>query len=366
MMQSKKNKNMFSTHFPTPAFLKMSPVGIDISERVVRFVELVETKKGLEVGRYGKTVIPANVVSSGVVQDRDSLKMTLKKLKRNNNLNFVRASLPEERGYLYKTEARGTDDEEIKKDLEFHLEENAPVSPEEAVFDYEIVKNKNYKKGHPDVSVSVFSEKVVNSYVSIFQESGLIPISLEVEAHAIARAVVPKGDQRSYMIVDFGAMRSGLSIVSEGVLRFTSTLELGSDNLTESIKKSLSVSAEEAEEIKMEKGFSDLKGDEKLVGAIITTLSALKDEIKRHYTYWQSRGEENDPENKHKIDKLIFCGGGSAMPGLKEYMSLGLDVDVDIANVWTNVFSLDEYIPPITFRESLSYATAIGLALPRD
>jgi hypothetical protein len=38
---------------------------------------------------------------------------------------------------------------------------------------------------------------------------------------------------------------------------------------------------------------------------------------------------------------------------------------VELANVWVNVLSFDNEIPPIEYLDSLNYATVVGLALPK-
>ena len=53
-------------------------------------------------------------------------------------------------------------------------------------------------------------------YLELFQGTGLTPLSFEIEADAIGRAVIPAGDKGTYMVMDFGKNRSGIYIVSEG------------------------------------------------------------------------------------------------------------------------------------------------------
>ena len=67
------------------------------------------------------------------------------------------------------------------------------------------------------------------------------------------------------------------------------------------------------------------------------------------------------------ISQIILCGGNATTPGLQEYFSVGLKISVDISNVWINVFSSDsQYLPPIDFKHSLGFASAIGLALSNE
>jgi Tfp pilus assembly PilM family ATPase len=67
--------------------------------------------------------------------------------------------------------------------------------------------------------------------------------------------------------------------------------------------------------------------------------------------------------DERKIEKVILCGGSANLMGLPEYLSESLSIPTERARVWQNAFSLESFVPPITQRYSLGYATAIGLAL---
>ena len=149
---------------------------------------------------------------------------------------------------------------------------------------------------------------------------------------------------------------------SEEVLRYTSTIDVGGSSLTRAVEKHFGVSKEEADKIKNEKGFARYKENKELLEILLTTVSILRDEVSRHFTYWNTHKGENEKENE-KIDKIILCGGSANLAGLPEYLSSNINVVVEVANVWANTFSLNDVIPDIEQRYSLAYATTIGLAL---
>ncbi|MCH7772439.1 MAG: pilus assembly protein PilM, partial [Bacteroidetes bacterium] len=142
----------------------------------------------------------------------------------------------------------------------------------------------------------------------------------EIEAQAIARSVIQNGDDGTYMIIDFGKMRTGLGIVSRGLLSFTSTLDVVGDTLTEAIAEHFSVSTEKAERIKNESDFIKNKDNSELFLTLMKTIGELKDEIERHYRYWNTRIDKQG-ETAPRIDKIILCGGSSNVVGLREYLS---------------------------------------------
>ena len=63
------------------------------------------------------------------------------------------------------------------------------------------------------------------------------------------------------------------------------------------------------------------------------------------------------------VEKVFLLGGSANFKGLPEYIAGKVRAQTERPNVWQNAFSFDEYIPPIDYRTSLQYATAIGLAL---
>ncbi len=342
------------TLFPTPRYLQMPAVGIDISDSTIRVLELVKGKDGLEVGRFGSRPIPPGVVVRGDIARPNDLIKVLIDLRKAFAVKFVRVSLPEEKGYLFKASAaQGS----VLAGIESQLEENVPIPPADAVYDFDIVETD--RSGLAHTVVSVLPKGAAKQYNDLFLAAGLTPLSFEIEAQAIARAIIPRGDTGVYMIVDFGGNLTGLSIVKRGVVHFTSTLDISGALLTASIQKRFNLSTEEAEKLKADRGFVlERGGDSEVYNAMVSTVAALRDEINKHYIYWHTKDEKEPP-----INKIVLCGGDSNLKGLTDYLSVSMRAVVEVGNPWVNVCSFDHYIPPITASNSLRYATAIGLAI---
>ncbi len=250
---------------------------------------------------------------------------------------------------------------DIRGAIELLLEEQIPLKASETLFDYEIEEET---EGGIQVSVSAVPRALVDGYLEAFSGSGISPLAFEIEAQSIARAVVPEGYKEPCLIVDFGKTRSGIAIVSNGRVEFTSTIPVGGGSLTEAIAKNLKVSYSEAEKIKREKGIVGISDNEDLSLALISSVSILRDEIVRHLSYWKNHRDEFE-KNHAEVQKIYLCGGDSNLSGFAEYLALGLSVPAELANTLVNVNTLDGYVPEIDFNNSLRYATAIGLALRR-
>lgn len=347
-------------YFPTPKILAMPSVGVEVTSEAVRFLELTERGGSFSVGRYGEYRIPDSGDEASFPNNAQ-LKEVLMEIKKKYKLDLITAALPEDKAYIFNTDVPQLSPDEIRAGLELKLEEHVPVPPKDAVFDYRIV-SVDQSTHRFRVSVCVVPNLVVSRYVDLFVSAGLTPLSFEVSAQAAVSALIKKGDHSPAIVVNFGEQDTRLSLVSRRSVHFTSLVNVGGKSLTEAVKKYFKVSDTEAEKIKSERGISRDKEDAELYFSVANTLSALKDEIEKLVAYWDSHLDRYS-DTKEKLGRVILCGKESGLLGLPEYLEASLGLSVSLGNVWTNIFSFDTYIPPISRKDSLSYAVAIGLAL---
>jgi Tfp pilus assembly PilM family ATPase len=321
------------TYCPPPTFLEMPAVGLDVTDEAIYLVELKRSNGSFTLGKYGEKILPKGMIDGGRINDVEGLTEILKDLKNEYGLEYIRASLPEEKTFLFRTEIPYTEDnKQIKSSLEFKLEENVPIPPSEAIFEFDVIDPPHERADHLDVSVSAVPEKVISTYAKVLRAAGLTPVSFEVETRAIAKSVVRKGDLGTILIVDVGATKTGVYIVSGGVLRFSSTL-------------SVDVSVEA------------LSDDRETMG-----LLAVVAEIARIHLYWNTHNDKSKEVNP-RIEKIVLCGQIAQTIKLDQYVARKLQIPVELANVWCNVNSFENYIPAVGFSKSLDYAVAVGLVL---
>ena len=351
----------FLNWFPAPDLLKMPAVGLDISDGSARFVELVDDGGRKKLGRFGKIKLPDGVVSKGVIKDKAKLVKILKPLKDKYGFDFVRVSIIETNSYIFKARIPVTENmrrQEILGSLSFKIEENVPIKIEDIIFDFDVIRQTDK---YIDVVVTALPKDIINQFTEVFNKVGLMPLSFEVEAQAVARSSVSAGDKSTLMLVDFRSTRVSVSIVSEGKVRFTSTLDIGGDDLINAIRKKFDVSSADAKKIKLDKGLLKGNHNDETFFAMVSTVSALKDEMNKFLIYWNTHRDKNSKDKK--VERIVLCGENGALRGLDDYMALSLGLKTERANVWQNIFFPENFIPEIPFFASLEYAAAIGLAM---
>lgn len=324
------HKRNFFDFFPIPKFLEMPSVGIDLSDQAIRFVEITHSESGhqrFHLKSFGEKKIPDASINPGFINKPEEIKKSLNEIRKKYGYKFVNVSLPEEKGYLFKTDLPNIEEKYFAENIELRLEENVPIDAAKSVFDYRVI-GSNSVTGHKDAVVTVVPNKVIDVYAGLFQSTSLTPISFELVTQAVARAVVPQDVLETCLVMFVGTVRTGFGIVSNGSLQFTSTVNVG-------------------------RAVSPADIDKKI--------TLLKDEITKLKLYWQGRNE-NDGK---PLMRVIISGKDALAPGLKEALSEAAGCRVDLANVWVNVFNFHDQIPEMSFEDSLDYAPAIGLALSR-
>ena len=352
-------RNSFDRFFPTPSFLAMPSVGLDISDESLKFVELVVTKNGMRVGKHGERKIPMGIIESGKIKDPKRMEEILSSLSKEEGIKSVRVSLPEEQVYLFQLKLEKTALKNVREGIELSLEEHIPIPAQDAIFDYELLDEDAQ---YIYLQVAAIPKNIIENYLLIFEKSFISVQSFELEAQAIARAVIKKGDLDTYMIVDFGEKRTGIFIVSRGVVMFTSTLDVGGVMLNNMIQKSFKISLEEAEKMKIEFGLKRNTPNKEIFAVLLNSVSILRDEIVKHYLYWHTHKDE-EGRNNPPIKNIILCGGDSNLIGLPDYLSVSTKDKVEMADVWVNILDTRKIIPEMSFKQALSFAAALGLAL---
>lgn len=315
----------FLHFFPTPSFLVMPSASIAVSDETLRFVELEKGKKSIELKTYREEKLKPGTIVESEIENFENLLIALKEIKKSFKTDHVVFSLPEEKGYIYTAFISGNEEKITEEQVAFTLEKNVPFSVNEVVFDYVETGEKN-NEGR-EVVVMVLPSVVVQGYVDVLKQAKLTPIYFEIESFSLSRAVVNNRDPRTHLLVHIQNDMTNISIISRNIPRFTST-----------VRNSLV-----------------LEG----INNPHEAASWLKDEVSKVKSYWLSHGSKNtgDPQT------VILCGEKVGQGIEKDVLASGLDIEVNVANVWENVTNFDDYVPDMPHSKSLRYGPAIGLAL---
>jgi type IV pilus assembly protein PilM len=354
----------FERWFPTPRIMRPQSLGVDISDSSIKWLGLAEDGEDrLRVKTFGSSPLNAGIVSGGLVRDVHQLGSALEAIKEKfGGIDRAHAALPEEAAYVFGMSVpEGTERNEVLRLIEFEFEGRVPIPPSAAIYDFDVVQE--HAKDGMEIGVVVFPRDVAESYEAAFAAAGIELLSLEIEARSIARAVWGGENDPITLLVDFGLARTGFALLKNGIPIFTSTVDVGGDAITKAALQKLGLSPEETELFKNEQGLSAAgKNEKEAVEAMTATASALSEEIAKHFHYWDTRRDSHG-ERVTPVGRVLLVGGSSNLQGLPAFIAGKVQAPVERGNVWVNICTFENYIPPIDFRTSLQYATAVGLGL---
>lgn len=348
-------------------FLDIEPksFGLDISQTSLKMIELEKKGKLTKLAYFKELEFKKGIIEEGEIKDEDALIKEIKKFLRKTksgkikNKNVI-ASLPEKKAFLQVIKMPKMNIKELGPAIHFEAENYIPFPIEKTYLDFQIVEN-NPKLNHLSVLIAASPKKIVDSYFFCLNKAGLNVRAMEIESQSIARALIKNGFSLDpVLMIDIGKNSTSFIIFNKKSIRFTSSAPFCSDDLTKAITGSLKIDEKEAEKLKIKYGVKKTK-DRSGAASVAITTSLFEDlvfQIKKYIDYYKNHGEEE------KIKKIILCGRGSNLNGLTDFFSQELNILTIIGNPWINILPEDlNEVPGLSFKESIGYTTALGLAL---
>ncbi len=344
--------------FPPPEFLRFNFIGLNISDHSIKVCKSAIEHDSYLIDFIDTISLPEGAIVNGQIIKPEEVISVLRKIKETYGVEFVRVSIPEEKIYLATFTIPPTTTDKLRSVIEFHIGDHIPLSVDEIQFDYNVV-NRNQLGKVIEVVVIAVSREIANEILSLLNESDLIPLSMEVEAQAIARVIVPPNNKKTSVVLDIGRSRTGISIIKNQVVRYTTTISFGGDSIVNMLAKSRGITVAEAEEVKQTVGFNMDKYSESEQQELNEFMSSLIQEITLRENYWATQSGEG-------LDEVLLVGGNASTPNLANYLQSKTQKIVRIPDIWANIFSNKNKERPVSINESLGYAAVVGLSINEE
>ncbi len=350
------------------AALESPLVGLDISDRSMKYLRFSTAHGILYPDAFGRKEIPEGVIAGGVIMREDELIRVLKEWAAHEGRALATSgfvvSLPEEKSFVRVIRIPNMKREEVGNAIRWELESNIPFKIDEISYSYEVVETGNRSADHLDVVVTAFPKAIIEAYVRVCTGAGLQPTALELESQAIVRSLaIGREDMAIRVVLDIGSSRTSITLVLGRFLIFTATIPLGGVLLEEQIMKGLNVAPVEAVRIKKTVGLDKCAYDGNLFAALAPGMAALTDEVRRAIEYSENYTHRIGVASM-PVASVLLAGGDASLPGLDTYLAAALHVAVvrhdPFLPLGTRLLGI---VPPLVRTEALSFATAVGLAL---
>lgn len=232
---------------------------------------------------------------------------------------------------------------------------------------YPISNLKDHRGQHvkADLIATFLPNEVVESLYTTMNKIDLEVASITLEPIAAINAAIPENLRLlNLALVDIGAGTSDIAACTSGSVTGYTMATVAGDEITETIMKEYLVDFATAESIK-----AQLDTEEVL---IFTNILGMEQKVSRE-TMFQSIQHTSDLLCKEIAQKIIeinggspsalfLAGGGSKLSGLKEGITMALEMDANRVAVAGNYFQANAYSEEYDLNNPV-YATPIGIAI---
>lgn len=341
----------------------MKAFGLDFSDASLKAIVFEKEGQYIRLVNFVDFKLEEGIIVKGRIVKKDNLAEAVKKAllggeKGTIKRRYVVTCTPEVESFVRIISLPNMPKDKLKAAIGWEFEQHIPLSASEVYLDWQKVGERGEDI---EVLVAASPKKCVEAYTEVLKNADLIPIAIEASPVATSRSLVLEDDPYCYLIVDIGYSSTILIIYDQKTVRFTSSVEPFSHTFTEQLAKDLKLNLKEAESLKRMYGLNrDGKGiSRKIYTSLRPVIDKLAQEIAAALKFYNNHFPHGQTPKK-----IILCGGGAKLKGLVPELKLILKSDVILGDPWVNIFKPGrKYIPEISRKDSLGYATAIGLAL---
>jgi type IV pilus assembly protein PilM len=344
---------------------KKPTFGLDIGSKNIKVMQLEKSRHGANVIGYGDMSTDNKVISRGVITNTQAAakqvdELLSSKLVGKLTTNRVVMSIPVAHVFTRVITLPQMTKKELQSAVELEVEQSVPLAPKNLYFDYDATAIPDSS----DVLVRTVASPrdIVDSYVSVCKllrlELSLIQTNIEADAK-LCQLYENVHKNMPYIVIDVGGHSIDVGLLDD-TLRVTGTVDVGGEDLTDSIAKAIGVSKKEAKILKVSHGLNTSKNQKKIKQAVAPQLDKVVKEIKRIEKFYLSRVRKDAD-----LSQILITGGGANMPGLGDYLTDATRVPARVSAPWNNHISFGKLYKP--GKEDLpSFLSAAGLSLADD
>ncbi|HUU02064.1 MAG TPA: type IV pilus assembly protein PilM [Myxococcota bacterium] len=341
-------------------------VGLDIGSSSIKLVQLKETKRGYQLLNFGTTQLPPEAIIDGALMNSTVIVSTIRDLIQTQRIRSkeVGIAISGHSVIIKKITLPAMTEEELEESIQWEAEQYIPFDINDVNIDVQVLTPEPSEQGQMDVLLVAAKKDMINDYLAVVQEAGLVPVIVDVAAFCAENAFevnydLPAAD--TIVLVNIGASVININVLAGGITAFTRDISMGGNQFTEEIQKQLNVSHDEAEALKLGGGSSsdaDSVVPQEVERVIAAVSENLAGEIQRSLDFYAATAADS------QISRIYLSGGTCKLPSLYKVIESKVGVPVEIMNPFRNIeFDPKRFDPEYIRDVGPAAAVAVGLAI---
>jgi len=341
-------------------------LGLDIGSSSIKIAELEVSGGGAELISFGFAPTPANSVSAGEISDVTSVGLAVQGLvsdirtKRKNIVTGMWGTAV----IVKKITIPKMDRKLIQDQIRFEAEQYIPFDINNISLAHHVL-NSSSTDDTLDLLLIAAQNELVFQYTSVVEAANMKCSILDVSGFALANcfeANYGKFSRDVVGILNFGSSITNFVVIHNGDVVFCRDIPVGGQNYTNDIHKSLGISSQEAEALKLS-AVSRREVPNEVHSIISSTNETITEEVRSSLDFLSAT------TNGLSLTRCFFTGGSSVTTGLVETVSRVTGIPFEPFNPFARVkansrkFSQD-YINQISHFAAI--ATGLGIRKSGD
>jgi type IV pilus assembly protein PilM len=337
-------------------------VGLDIGSSAVKLVELKEKKGGtFSLVKLGLERLSPEAIVDGSIMDSSMVVDTIQRLNTDRgvkNSNYA-TSLSGHSVIIKKITLPAMSAEELAESIQWEAEQYIPFDINDVNLDYVPLTTPGSSDSTDVILVAVKKEKI-NDYTSVISQTGKLAVLVDVDAFALQNCYEVNydvDDSKVLALVNIGASVTNVNVMAGPTSMFWRDITFGGNQYTDAIQRELSLSFDQAEELKRGRPVGDYS-----IQQVIPILNSVSEdfagELRKTLDFFTATSGAD------RVDEIVLAGGGCGVLNLDAILRDKFGIPVSIMDPFRKIaVDESEFNPEELAEIAPSVAVAVGLAI---
>ncbi len=355
--------------FSLPSFNSKSIVGLDVGSSSVKAVELnARGKSGsFELTHLGVAQVAPESIVQGAFLNSSAITDAIREAVENAKIKTknVAVAVCGHSVIVKKVSLPAMTRDELDEQIRWEAEQYIPFDVNEVNLDFQILESGQADgEGQMEVLLVAAKKDLIDDYVQVINEAGLVPVGIDVAAFAVENAFEANYEaspDEVIALVNIGAQVVNINIMANGVPSFTRDITTAGNQYTEEIQKALSISFEEAERVKLGEGGPESREvvPQEVDQAMQSVTETVIGEISRSLDFYAATTADS------RIEKVYLAGGAAKVAGFQNAFQERTGLNVEMLNPLSRMLPSSKFEQEYLDDMAPALGVGVGLALRR-
>lgn len=337
-------------------------VGLDIGTSSIKLVEVETSKKNFTLKNFGYVPTPRGCINGGEIVAVDVLANAIRSLfdRTKTKSRKICTSIWGTAVITKKISIPRIEEKLLADQLKWEAEQYIPFDINDISLEYQVLRNSNNNPEQMSVLLVAAKRDYVLRYAEVIELAGLTCSVVDVTGFGLGNCFEANYGQfkdQTVIVLNVGAGTTNFIAIENGEVAFSRDIPIGGLSYSNEIQKTMAVSFEEAESLKVSAGTGQPVPNE-VTESLVQTNEVVTDEIRRSLDFYLATTTDST------VQKIYVTGGCLGIPGLFDQLRATLNIPIEEMNPFNRIqYNQKKFTPEYITQISPYISVGLGLAM---